>query len=254
MTGQDSEDLRGKVAIVAGGGRDIGLACAQRLARSGAAVCIHYRHSEDSARQAAEQINAEGGRAIAVGGDLTDVTDIKNLVHATLDAFGNEIHILVHATGGLIARKKLTEMEISHWHRVVDLNTTSLIQLVQTSLPYLSSGSVVALSSQAARDGGGPGAVAYAAAKGAVSTLVRGLAKELSPSIRVNAVCPGMIDTDFHNTFTLPEVRKKVAEQTPMRREGRSEDVANLVKFLVSDEAAFMTGTNIDINGGLLFS
>ena len=115
-------------------------------------------------------------------------------------------------------------------------------------------GSIVGLASQAGRDGGGPGAVAYAASKGAVVTMTRGLAKELGPKVRVNAVCPGMIDTDFHNTFTEPEVRSHVANITPLKREGTSEDVADLVAFLASDQAAFITGANIDINGGLAFS
>ena len=85
-------------------------------------------------------------------------------------------------------------------------------------------------------------------------TMTRGLAKELGPNIRVNSVCPGMIDTDFHNTFTKPEVRAHVANITPLKREGLSEDVANLVNYLATDESAFMTGTNVDINGGVLFS
>jgi 3-oxoacyl-[acyl-carrier protein] reductase len=85
-------------------------------------------------------------------------------------------------------------------------------------------------------------------------TFTRGLAKELGPDIRVNSICPGMIDTDFHNTFTKPEVRTHVANVTPLKREGTSQDVANLAAYLASDGAAFITGTNVDINGGMLFS
>jgi 3-oxoacyl-[acyl-carrier protein] reductase len=112
----------------------------------------------------------------------------------------------------------------------------------------------VNIASQAGRDGGGPGAIAYATSKGAVMTMTRGLAKELGPKIRVNGICPGMIDTDFHNVFTKDEVRKNVANATPLKREGLPVDVANLVAFLASDKAAFMTGTNVDINGGILTS
>jgi len=115
-------------------------------------------------------------------------------------------------------------------------------------------GAIVGLASQAGRDGGGPGAMPYAASKGAVMTMTRGLAKELGPDIRVNSVCPGMINTDFHNVFTKPEVRKHVAGITPLKREGSSKDVANLVAYLASDESAFITGANYDINGGMLFS
>ena len=122
-------------------------------------------------------------------------------------------------------------------------------------LPHMGEGSsIVTFASQAGRDGGGPGATAYAASKGAVMTYARGLAKELGPKIRVNSLCPGMIDTDFHNTFTKDEVRSHVANITPLKREGSSEDVANLAVFLASDDASFMTGNNIDINGGILFS
>jgi len=144
---------------------------------------------------------------------------------------------------------------LEHWQSVMDLNLTSVFHIVKASLPHMGKGgAIVNLASQAGRDGGGPGAVAYATSKGAVNTMTRGLAKELGPDIRVNAVCPGMIDTDFHNIFTKPEVRTNVAGATPLKREGSSEDVANLVTFLATDEAAFITGACVDINGGLLFS
>ncbi|MEO0910617.1 MAG: SDR family oxidoreductase, partial [Pseudomonadota bacterium] len=141
------------------------------------------------------------------------------------------------------------------WNYVMELNTTSFVRSAKAILPLMKNGgSIVGLASQAGRDGGGPGATAYAASKGALMTFTRGLAKELGPDIRVNSVCPGMIDTDFHNKFSKPEVRTNVANATPLKREGTSEDVANLVAYLASDEAAFITGANIDINGGLYFS
>ena len=116
-------------------------------------------------------------------------------------------------------------------------------------------GAIVNFSSQAGRDGGGPGALAYATSKGAIMTFTRGLAKELAPrKIRVNGVCPGMIDTTFHDTFTSPEVRQRVASMAPAGREGKPEDVAKLVVFLASYAAAFVNGTNIDVNGGIFFS
>jgi 3-oxoacyl-[acyl-carrier protein] reductase len=113
----------------------------------------------------------------------------------------------------------------------------------------------VNFSSQAGRDGGGAGATAYATGKGAVTTFTRGLAKELGPKgIRVNAVCPGMIATTFHDTFTKPEVRTNVANSTPLRRQGEAKEVADLVVYLAGDESSFITGANIDINGGTWFS
>ncbi len=247
--------LVGKVAIVTGGGRDIGRACALRLAAAGAAVAINYHSSSEGANSAVKEILALGGKALAKQGDMTADADVAALAEETAAAFDERIDILVHVTGGLLARKTMAEMDIDHWNRVMDLNATSYVRAVKAVLPHMTSGgSIVGLASQAGRDGGGPGAVAYAAAKGAVMTMTRGLAKELGPDIRVNSVCPGMIDTDFHNTFTKTEVRSHVANITPLKREGTSQDVANLVAYLASDQAAFITGANIDINGGLLFS
>ncbi len=249
------KSLEGRVAIVTGGGRDIGRACALRLAEAGAAVAINYHSSEAGAVSAVTEIQASGGKALAVQGDMTSGDDVAAMVSSTQAAFGERIDILVHVTGGLVARKTLAEIDMDHWNKVIDLNATSFLRAAKAVVPFMTEGgSIVALASQAGRDGGGPGAVAYAASKGAVMTMTRGLAKELGPEIRVNAVCPGMIDTDFHNIFTKPEVRAHVANITPLKREGTSEDTANLAVFLISDQAAFMTGTCLDINGGMLFS
>ena len=247
--------LEGRVAIVTGAGRDIGRACALCLAEKGAAVALNYHQSEAGAVSAVNAIQAHDGSALAVKGDMTSDEDVDVLVSSTLAAFGGRIDVLVHVTGGLVARKTLGELDVEHWNTVMDLNATSFLRVTKAVVPHMSDGgAVVALASQAGRDGGGPGAIAYAASKGAVMSMTRGLAKELGPSIRVNAVCPGMIDTDFHNTFTKPEVRTHVANITPLKREGTSHDVAGLVAYLASDEAAFITGANIDINGGMLFS
>ncbi|MEL7151966.1 MAG: glucose 1-dehydrogenase [Pseudomonadota bacterium] len=247
--------LEGKTAIVTGGGRDIGRACVMRLAQEGAKVAINYHSSSEGADSAVAEIVAAGGAALARQGDMTKAGDVAALVDATRSELGETIDILVHVTGGLVARKTIAEMDEAHWHTVMNLNTTSYFLAVNAVVPHMGAGgSIVGIASQAGRDGGGPGAVAYAASKGAVMTMTRGLAKELGPDIRVNSVCPGMIDTDFHNTFTKPEVRSNVANATPLKREGTPMDVANLVTYLATDEAAFVTGTNIDINGGLLFS
>jgi len=247
-------NLKGKTAIVTGGGRDIGRATAIRLAEAGANVVINYHSSAEGADSAAAEITAAGGGAVALQGDMTKEAEVGKLVAATVEKFGS-VDILAHVTGGLVARKPIPELSLDHWQTVMDLNATSFLLLVRAALPEMKNGgSIVVTASQAARDGGGPGSLAYAASKGAVVTMVRGMAKELGPDIRVNSVCPGMIDTDFHNTFTKPEVRTIVAGNTPLKREGASEDVANLMCYLASDEAAFITGSNVDINGGMLFS
>jgi len=245
--------LNEKTAIITGAGRDIGRACALRLAAEGANVAISYHSSSEGADSAVAEITANGGKAIAVQADLHQQADVDALVKQTVDAFGG-VDILVNNTGGLIARKTIAEMSLEHWNEVMSLNTTSTFLMVKACLPHMKQGTIVNLASQAGRDGGGPGAVAYATSKGAVMTMTRGLAKELGPDIRVNAICPGMIDTDFHNVFTKPEVRTHVANASPVKREGVPDDVANLVYFLASDQSAFVTGVNFDINGGMLYS
>ncbi|PVB62427.1 glucose 1-dehydrogenase [Labrenzia sp. 011] len=247
-------NLKDKTAIVTGGGRDIGRACVMALASAGANVAINYLNSATGADSAVAEITAAGGRAFALQGDMTKPADVATLVDRTVAEFGG-IDILMPVTGGLIARKTVSEITPEHWQAVLDLNLTSAFTIIQAALPHMrAGGAIVNMASQAGRDGGGPGAIAYATAKGAVMTMTRGMAKELAPDIRVNALCPGMIDTDFHNVFTKPEVRKHVAGVTPLKREGTSEDVANLAVYLASGDAAFITGACIDINGGMLFS
>ena len=248
--------LKNKVAIVTGGARDIGKEVSLKLAVEGAKVVINYFGSEEKANETVNEIKAAGGEAIAVKGNMTKNKDVIKLIEQSQKTFGNEIHILVNVAGGLIARKTMEEMDEDFWDEVIELNVKSVFLTVKNVLPLMSSGSsIVNFSSQAGRDGGGPGATAYATGKGAVTTFTRGLAKELGPKgIRVNAVCPGMIATTFHDTFTKPEVRTNVANATPLRRQGQANEVADLVVYLASDEASFITGANIDINGGTYFS
>ncbi|MEP3275690.1 MAG: SDR family oxidoreductase [Stappiaceae bacterium] len=248
-------NLNGKVAIVTGGGRDIGRACVMRLAQEGAKVAINYHSSGEGAETAVSEIKSAGGEAFALQGDMTNPGDVEKLVSETRSRFGEHINVLIHVTGGLVARKRIEELDHALWTKIMELNTTSLFLMVKAVEPHMPEGSaIVPFASQAGRDGGGPGAVAYATSKGAVMTMTRGLAKEFGPRIRVNALCPGMIDTDFHNVFTKAEVRTHVANASPVKREGTSMDTANLAVFLASDQSAFMTGACVDINGGMLFS
>ena len=249
-------NLSGKVAIVTGGARDIGKAISKKLALQGAKVVINYFDNKQQAEQTLSEIKSDGGDAIIVDGDMTKQSNVDNLVRKTINTYGDEVHILVNVAGGLVARKTISEMDENFFNHLMSLNMNSVFLATKAVVPYMKSGaSIVNFASQAGRDGGGPGASAYATSKGAVMTFTRAMAKELgSKNIRVNALCPGMIATTFHDTFTKDQVRTNVANATPLRREGESKEVADLVVYLASSESSFVTGTNIDINGGLAFS
>lgn len=249
-------DLKGKIAIVTGGTRDIGRAISIRLAKLGAKVVVNYLNNETNAQQTLKEIKATGGEGILVKGDMTKKADVDNLIKEAIKTYGDTLHILVNNAGGLVARKTMAEMDEAFFNKVIHLNLNSTFLVSQAVLPHMKSGaSIVNIASQAGRDGGGGGSLAYATSKGAVMTFTRSLAKEVGPrNIRVNALCPGMIATSFHDTFTKDEVREKVAGMTPLRREGSAEEIANTVACLASSETSFITGANIDINGGLAFS
>ena len=249
-------NIENKVAIVAGGSRDIGRAVSETLAGLGAKVAFTWCNSSADGKATAAAIEAAGQQAISVRCDMTSASDVENLVRETREAFGDSIDILVNVTGGLVARKTLSEMDEAFFEHVMKLNLISTFLTCKFVVPHMrEGGSIVNFSSQAARDGGGPGAMAYATSKGAIMTMTRALARELGPSgIRANCICPGMIATTFHDTFTKDAVRANVAATTPLRREGASQDVADLVAYLASPQSSFITGASVDINGGLYFS
>ncbi|MCE2392443.1 MAG: SDR family oxidoreductase [Proteobacteria bacterium] len=249
-------DLANKVAIVTGGARDIGGAVSERLAAAGAKVAINYFESRDSGERTLQRITDAGGEAILVGGDMTSEDAVAELIAQSQAAFGSEVDILVNVAGGLVARKTIDQMDLAFLETVLRLNINSAFLATKAVVPHMpQGGSIVNFASLAGRDGGGAGASAYATAKGAVMSFTRAMAKELGPTgIRVNCVCPGLIDTTFHDTFTKDEVRKNIAASTPLRREGRSEEVAHLVAYLASGESSFLNGASIDVNGGTFFS
>lgn len=249
-------DLKNKVAIVTGGARDIGRAVSVKLAELGASVTVNYFDNPEDADETVKIITSKGGKAVKVQGNVLKQEDIDRIVKTTKDSFGDKIHILVNVAGGLVGRKTITEMDEAFWDFVIALNLKSVFLVTKAVLPHMADGgTIVNFASQAARDGGGPGASAYSAAKAGVLNFTRSLAKELgSRKIRVNAVSPGMINTTFHNTFTKPEVRQRVASMTPLGREGEAPEVANLVAFLASDDSSFINGESVEINGGIFFS
>lgn len=248
--------LKDKVAIVTGGGRDIGREVSLKLAAEGARVVINFANDAASAADTLDRVRAAGGQAVLHRADVSTGVGAAGLIEAAAAAFGERIDILVNLAGGMVQRRPLAEIDEAFFDQVMNLNLRSAYLTTRAAVPRMPAGAaIVNFSSQAGRDGGGPGASIYATAKGALMTFTRSMAKELGPQgIRVNALCPGMISTSFHDTFSKDEVRKMVAGATPLRREGRAEEVADAVAFLASAEASFLTGVNLDINGGLLFS
>jgi 3-oxoacyl-[acyl-carrier protein] reductase len=246
--------MTGKFAVVFGGGRDIGAAVAIELAAMGAEVALTYNGSDPKAVIAA--IEAAGGKATAYKVDALDTAAVRAFAKTASEKAGKKIDVLANVVGGLVARKKMEEMDDEFWNHVFALNVASVFAMTQAALPLMNDGgAIVNVSSQAGRDGGGAGGIAYSGTKGALMSITRGLAKELGPrKIRVNAVCPGMIATKFHDDFTKPEVRQKVAGMVPLGREGQAEEVGKLVAYLASSGASYVNGTCVDINGWILFS
>ena len=238
--------LEGKVAIVTGGSRDIGRAVSLKLASEGAKVVVNYFDNEEDAKTTQGMIAELGAESIIVQGDMTKEAK----------AFGQDIHVLVNVVGGIVGRKKITEQDEAWYNFLMDVNMKSCWLCTKEVVPFMPrGGAIVNFSSLAAKDGGGPGASMYATAKGAVAVFTRAMAKELGPDgIRVNAVAPGTIATSFHDRFNTPENRERMKGIYPLRREGDAEDVADLICFLACDDSDYITGTNIDINGGIFFS
>ncbi|MEL0255892.1 MAG: SDR family oxidoreductase, partial [Burkholderiaceae bacterium] len=236
--------LENKLILITGGARDIGKAITKNLAKNGANLAINFYGSLNEANLLENELKEDNIDALFLQGDMTSEIDVKNFIDQATTKFGTEIHGLVNVSGGLVERRTIDQMDLDFLNKVMHLNLNSSFLTIKHSLPFMSEGSsIVNFASQAGRDGGGPGASAYASSKGAVMTFTRSMAKELGPKgIRVNALCPGMISTTFHDNFTKTEVRSNVANATPLKREGTSDEIASIVKFLLSNDASFLTG------------
>ena len=250
------KNLIGKVALVTGASRDIGRAISISLAMAGVKVLVNYYRDKSMGEETVSLIKKYGGDAKAVYADVTNSGDVSNMIKESQKVFGNEVHILVNNVGGLFARKKISEIDENFYNLLMDVNFKSVFLVTKAIKPLMpKGGSIINISSQAARDGGGPGSSLYSASKGAVTSYTRALAKEFGPDgIRVNAITAGMTSTRFHDDFTSDEIRKKVAGATPLKREGKPEEIADLAIYLASDSSSYITGANIDINGGILNS
>jgi 3-oxoacyl-[acyl-carrier protein] reductase len=257
MQSEDSlpEHLSGKTALVTGASRGIGAATAIAVARAGASrVLIHYGSYRQGAEETLALVEGAGAAADLIAGDLGTSAGIQAFtVELKQNAPG--IDILINNAGSLVQRAKLAEYTEELFDRVMNLNTKSVYFITQAVAPYMiakGSGIVVNVSSIAARNGGGPGATIYAAAKAAVSSITKGLAKELAPKgIRVNAVSPGTVDNHFHEVFSNKQILDNVVAQTPAGTLGTNEEVADTILFLCSAAARYIHGQTIEINGGM---
>lgn len=246
--------LKEKVALITGASSGIGRATAEVMARAGARVAVNYFKNKTGAEEAAETIRKAGGEALVIRADVTRASEVEALVAAVRKQWGR-IDILVNNAGDLIARHTLADMTEEYWDQIMDLNLKSAFLCVKATWEEMAarkSGWIVNLSSIAARNGGGMGAAAYSAAKGGLLTYTKSLAKELAPhGVLVNAVAPGIIATPYHERYTAPELMQKFVATIPLGRPGTSEEVAEVIVFLVSPAARYITGETIEINGGL---
>jgi 3-oxoacyl-[acyl-carrier protein] reductase len=248
-------DLTGSVALVSGASSGIGAATAVTLADLGARVALGYHRNRAGAEATRDRIIAAGGQAVALEADVRRADHVASLVRDTVEQLG-PIDILVNNAGSLIGRAGILEESEAHLDEVFALNFKSAVlasQAVAASMIERRRGAIVNVVSIAGHTGGGPGAGAYAAAKAALTSHTKSLAKELAPhGIRVNAVAPGVIDTPFHEVFSTPEMIKTFVAAIPLGRVGTSEECATVIAFLASPAASYILGETIEINGGQL--
>jgi 3-oxoacyl-[acyl-carrier protein] reductase len=254
------EDLKGKRVLVTGSSSGIGAATAKMFAQQGCFVGIHYFRTKEGGEKTFAEVKKISARLSSPKSDgcllKADMRDKSEIVKLIADFVKNAggIDVLVNNAGSLIDRQFFADATEEYYEDVFATNVKSAFLAAQAALEHLkkTKGCIVNIGSIAGHNGGAGGGGIYAAAKAAVATMTIAMAKEFAPfSIRVNSVMPGLIETRFHERFSTPERRKQVAQQTPLGRNGKAEDVAKAILFLASDAAGFITGEYIAVNGGL---
>lgn len=232
--------------LITGASSGIGAAVAQAFGAAGARVAVHYRGREAEAREVVRQVREAGGEAIAVQADVTKSEEVDRMV-AQVHAHFGRIDVLINNAGGFVRRAPIVQADDDYIDDVFRLNARSVVAVSRRVIPLMAQGgggSIINVTTQAARTGGGPGAGLYAACKGFVSTITRTMAKELvKDRIRVNAVAPGVIDTPFHEGHSSPEILKSFSNAIPMGRLGTAQECAGAFLFLASEAASsYITG------------
>jgi 3-oxoacyl-[acyl-carrier protein] reductase len=248
-------DLRGKVALVTGSSLGIGSSVAKAFGAQGMKVVVHYNRSKGPALKVAEAIEQYGGESMLVSADVLDTAAIARCVQEVLERFGR-IDVLVNNAGSLVQRALLEEQSDALFDEILHTNARSAMTftraVVQSMRGQRQPGSIINVTSMAARNGGGPGSSLYAGSKGLLSTVTRALARELvQDRIRVNAVAPGVINTPLQDQFCTPEMLENFKASIPMGRLGVADDCAGAFLYLASDMmSGFVTGQTIEVNGG----
>jgi 3-oxoacyl-[acyl-carrier protein] reductase len=248
------DDLREKVCLVTGASTGIGAAVARALGGHGASVAVHYHRSADQAERVVKDIHAGGGRAVPLQGDVGDPAVAGRLVADTVAAFGR-LDVLINNAGGPQRRCEFVDTSDAFYDELMNLNFRSVFATCRAAVPGFrrqGSGTIINTTSVAARHGGGPGALVYAAAKAAVSNLTRGLARELAPHrIRVNAISPGVVLTPIHERLSPPAIMEAFVRQVPMGRAAAAEECVGAFLFLASERlSSYITGQVLEVNGG----
>ena len=245
-----------KVVLVTGGSRGIGAATALLAAQLGYAVAVNYAANSLAADEVVRQIRAGGGQAVAVQADVADEAQVLGMF-AKIDAKLGRLSALVNNAGVVDVTARVEDMSVARWRRMFDINVIGTMLCAREAVRRMSrrhggeGGTIVNVSSAAARLGSPGQYVDYAAAKGAVDAFTIGLAKEVAAEgIRVNAVRPGLIETDIHASGGLPDRVRDLAHQVPMQRGGSAEEVAQAIVWLLSDAASYTTMSLLDVSGG----
>ncbi len=247
--------LAGKVAMITGGATGIGAACVARFAALGASVACCYNKSAEAARELAESLGRRDTPIFTVKLDVASSSEVREATAQITDHFGAPVSILVNNAGDQIRTMPVAEMDEALWDRVLAVNLKGAFLCAQACLPGMQAarwGRIINMSSISARSGGGPGAAHYAASKAGLESLTRSLAKELGAfGITANAVAPGVVLTPIHERHNTPENLEQLRQTVPVLRLGEADEVAGVVAFLASDDAAYINGAVLAVNGGM---